>query len=72
MRSQAKRLLPALSACIALAAGCGDVDETCSTSFPLTAQVEQWRKLVEKYFKYQHVTWGLNIIKCESGGDPNA
>lgn len=38
----------------------------------LTAQVEQWRKLVEKHFKYQHVTWGLNIIKCESGGNPNA
>ncbi len=38
----------------------------------LPAAVEQWRKLVEKYFKYQHVTWALNIIKCESGGDPNA
>jgi MYXO-CTERM domain-containing protein len=43
-----------------------------SESFGITQAVEQWRKLVEKYFKYQHVTWALNIMQCESGGNPNA
>ncbi len=38
----------------------------------LTAQVERWRSLVEKHFKYQHVTWALNIMTCESRGDPKA
>jgi hypothetical protein len=40
--------------------------------FSLTAAVERWRELVEKHFKKQHVTWALNIIACESGGNPNA
>jgi hypothetical protein len=56
-------------------ASCGGPEEELaptSESYELTAAVEQWRKLVEKYFKYQNVTWGLNIIKCESGGNPNA
>ena len=55
------------------AASCGGPEEELGCeSYAITAKVEQWRKLVEKYFKYQHVTWGLNIIQCESGGDPKA
>jgi hypothetical protein len=60
---------------LSLAASCGGPEEELELQVgerSLTAAVEQWRKLVEKYFKYQHVTWALNIIKCESGGNPNA
>ena len=59
---------------LAVTASCGpEPEDTIGIDRrPLPAAVEQWRKLVEKYFKYQHVTWALNIIKCESGGDPNA
>lgn len=62
--------LPALLA----GPGCGGGEEelTGSRCYGITAKVEQWRELVEKYFKKQHVTWALNIIQCESGGDPNA
>ncbi|OGR04676.1 MAG: hypothetical protein A2284_17330 [Deltaproteobacteria bacterium RIFOXYA12_FULL_61_11] len=34
--------------------------------------VEAWRPLVEKYFKAEDVAWALAIIRCESGGDPQA
>jgi MYXO-CTERM domain-containing protein len=60
---------------LALLGSCGGEElesEVRTNTYPITAAVEQWRKLVEKHFKYQHVTWGLNIIQCESGGDPNA
>ena len=56
-----------------VAAGCGDEPLPVEQDQQeLSSSVEKWRKLVEKYFKYQHVTWGLNIIKCESGGNPSA
>jgi hypothetical protein len=59
---------------LAVTGSCGPVEEQELTreTYALPAAVEQWRKPVEKYFKYQHVTWALNIIKCESGGNPNA
>lgn len=68
----APRLVAVLA--LSLAASCGgpEEEEVQIGERSLTAAVEQWRKLVEKYFKYQHVTWALNIIKCESGGNPNA
>jgi hypothetical protein len=34
--------------------------------------VEQWRPLVEEYFPAADVEWALAIIRCESGGNPNA
>lgn len=36
------------------------------------AGVERWRPLVEKYFPSIHVEWALEIMSCESGGNPNA
>ena len=36
------------------------------------AGVEQWRGLVEAYFPASGVTWAMRVMKCESGGDPNA
>lgn len=38
----------------------------------ISAEVLRWRPLVEKYFPAGWVDWGLRIIQCESGGDPNA
>jgi hypothetical protein len=34
--------------------------------------VERWRDLVEHYFHPYDVDEGLRIIRCESGGDPDA
>lgn len=34
--------------------------------------VEQWRPLVEAYFPPDYVNWAMQIMACESGGDPNA
>ncbi len=34
--------------------------------------VEQWRPLVETYFPPGYVNWAMQIMACESGGDPNA
>jgi transglycosylase-like protein with SLT domain len=34
--------------------------------------VEQWRPLVEAYFPAGYVNWAMQIMTCESGGDPNA
>lgn len=53
--------------------GCGPEDDSAERSpYGLPSSVERWRSLVEKYFKRQNVTWGLYIIKCESGGNPKA
>ena len=34
--------------------------------------VERWRPLVEVYFQPGDVGWALRIIRCESGGNPQA
>ena len=34
--------------------------------------VEQWRSLVETYFRAADVDRALRIMRCESGGNPNA
>ncbi len=34
--------------------------------------VEQWRPLVEAYFPPDYVNWAMQIMACESGGNPNA
>lgn len=34
--------------------------------------VEFWRPVVEQYFRANDVGWALAIIKCESGGNPDA
>ena len=36
-----------------------------------TGGVEQWRSLVETYFRPGDVDRALRIMQCESGGDPN-
>ncbi len=36
-----------------------------------TGGVEQWRSLVETYFRAGDVDRALRIMQCESGGDPN-
>ena len=36
------------------------------------AGVEQWRSLVAAYFPADQVDFALQVMKCESGGDPNA
>lgn len=33
--------------------------------------VERWRPLVSRYFTADRVEWALQIMACESGGDPN-
>lgn len=38
----------------------------------ISYSVEQWRPLVEKYFKAQDVPTAMRIMQCESRGDPNA
>jgi hypothetical protein len=59
--------------CAIIIAGCGvQQDDIANSEHGLSANVERWRELVEKYFKSRHVNWALNIIKCESNGDPNA
>ncbi|MCK5798821.1 MAG: transglycosylase SLT domain-containing protein, partial [Deltaproteobacteria bacterium] len=67
-------LLALATAIILTAASCGgdEPSDIGRCEVGLTAQVERWRELVEKHFKYQHVTWALNIITCESRGDPKA
>jgi hypothetical protein len=58
---------------IGLTSSCGAPEAPIdSREQSLSAAVEKWRELVEKHFKYQHVTWALNIIACESGGNPSA
>ena len=37
-----------------------------------SAGVEQWRPLVAQYFRPGDVDTALRIMRCESGGDPNA
>ena len=37
-----------------------------------TGSVEQWRGLVESYFRPADVAWALRVMACESGGNPNA
>ena len=37
-----------------------------------TAGVEQWRSLVALYMAPENVDGMLNIMRCESGGNPNA
>ncbi len=37
-----------------------------------TLGVEAWRPLVEQYFKPEDVAWAMRVMKCESGGNPNA
>ncbi|MCC6747057.1 MAG: transglycosylase SLT domain-containing protein [Deltaproteobacteria bacterium] len=72
-RTAVLALLPAGLLGLALLGSCGpDRPELDSQRYELSAAVEQWRALVEKYFKNQHVTWALNIIACESGGNPKA
>lgn len=39
---------------------------------PMIAGVEQWRDLVAAYWPPEHVDRMLRIMKCESGGNPNA
>ena len=34
--------------------------------------VEQWRGLVEQYFRPDDVPWAMAVMQCESGGDPDA
>lgn len=34
--------------------------------------VEDWRPLVEHFFEDRHVDKALRVMRCESGGDPNA
>lgn len=34
--------------------------------------IEQWRPLVSTYFSPADVAWAMQVIACESGGDPNA
>ena len=34
--------------------------------------VERWRPLVEKYFPASQVATAMRVLRCESGGDPNA
>lgn len=34
--------------------------------------VEQWRPLVEAYFPSGYVNWAMQVMTCESGGDPTA
>jgi soluble lytic murein transglycosylase-like protein len=41
-------------------------------SVPAGPKVERWRSLVQKYFKSAHVPWAMAVMKCESGGNPNA
>ncbi len=36
------------------------------------AGVEQWRPLVEQYFRPDDVPWAMRVMACESGGDPYA
>ena len=70
-----KHLVLAGAIAALLPLGCGGTEEDLEgerDTFALPSSVEKWRKLVEKHFKYENVTWGLNIIKCESGGNPNA
>lgn len=38
----------------------------------LSKGVEQWRSLVEKYWRASEVNLALRVMQCESGGDPNA
>ena len=33
---------------------------------------EGWRPIVELYFEERHVARALRVIRCESGGDPDA
>lgn len=37
-----------------------------------TGDVEQWRGLVAQYFPAGQVEYALAIMRCESGGNPNA
>lgn len=37
-----------------------------------SGSVEQWRPLIEQYFQPADVAWAMQVIACESGGDPNA
>ena len=37
----------------------------------VTPSVERWRPLVSRYFTADRVEWALQIMACESGGDPN-
>jgi hypothetical protein len=37
-----------------------------------TGTVEQWRPLVEKYFRPDDVPWAMRVMACESGGNPYA
>lgn len=45
-----------------------------STPAPSTVSpgVEQWRSLVEEYFKPEDAPWAMAVMWCESQGDPNA
>lgn len=37
-----------------------------------SADVEQWRGLVESYFRAEDIEWAMRVMQCESLGDPRA
>jgi len=41
-------------------------------TIPVGPKVERWRTMVQKYFKPEHMAWAMAVLKCESGGNPNA
>ncbi len=58
---------------------CPPHTHTATQTTPRTPQpstvgnsVEQWRSLVETYFRPADVDRALRIMRCESGGNPNA
>ena len=47
-------------------------DEQPADPRPLSARVEQWRPLVSTHFPTVRVEAALQVMQCESGGDPEA
>lgn len=45
---------------------------SATSSVRYSAEVEQWRPLVSRYFAPGDVNRALRILSCESNGDPNA
>lgn len=58
---------------VTVVAGGLDVPRTVRDLVPTTVRrVSDWRPLVAAFFKPQHVDRALRIIRCESGGRPDA